>query len=56
VFTAGIGEHAAKIRARVCCDAAGIGVTLNEAAKQAGGPRINRDGSEVSAWVIPTDE
>jgi acetate kinase len=56
VFTAGIGEHAAEIRARVCRDAAWLGVTLVEAANQAGGHRITRDGSEVSAWVIPTDE
>jgi acetate kinase len=56
VFTAGIGEHAAEIRARVCRDAAWLGVTLVEAANQAGGPRITRDASEVSAWVIPTDE
>jgi acetate kinase len=56
VFTAGIGEHAAAIRARVCRDAAWLGVTLDEAANEAGGPRISREGGEVSAWVVPTDE
>jgi len=56
VFTAGIGEHAAEIRARVCTDARWIGVVLDEAANAAGGPRISRLGSKVSAWVIPTDE
>jgi acetate kinase len=56
VFTAGIGEHAAAIRARVCRDAAWLGVTLDEAANEAGGPRISRQGERVSAWVIPTDE
>jgi acetate kinase len=56
VFTAGIGEHAAVIRARVCRDAAWLGVELDEAANAAGGPRISREGSTVSAWVIPTDE
>ena len=56
VFTAGIGEHAAVIRARVCRDAAWLGVTLDEAANEAGGPRISREGGEVSAWVVPTDE
>src|SRR5205823_7576771 len=40
VFTGGIGEHAAPIRARVCQDAQWLGVMLNEAANQAGGPRI----------------
>jgi acetate kinase len=56
VFTAGIGEHAAEIRARVCRDAAWLGVTLDETANDTGGPRISREDSAVSAWVIPTDE
>jgi acetate kinase len=56
MFTAGIGEHAAAIRARVCRDAAWLGVTLDEAANEAGGPRISRGDSRVSAWVVPTDE
>lgn len=56
VFTGGIGEHAAPIRARVCQDAHWLGVVLDEAGNQAHGPRITKDGSAVSAWVIPTDE
>jgi acetate kinase len=56
VFTAGIGEHAPAIRARVGRDAAWLGLELDGAANEAGGPRISRDGSKVSAWVIPTDE
>jgi len=56
MFTAGIGEHAAAIRARACRDAAWLGLMLDEAANEAGGPRISRAGSKVSAWVIPTDE
>lgn len=56
VFTGGIGEHAAEIRARVCRDASWLGVPLDERANQAGGPRISRDGCAVSAWVVPTDE
>ena len=56
IFTAGIGEHAPEIRARVCTDAAWIGITLDAAANAAGGPRISRADSKVSAWVIPTDE
>ena len=56
VFTAGIGEHWAAIRARVCRDAAWLGATLDEAANEAGGPRISREGGKVSAWVIPTNE
>jgi acetate kinase len=56
VFTAGIGENSAEIRARVCRRAAWLGLELDEAANRAGGPRITTAGSTVSAWVIPTDE
>jgi acetate kinase len=56
VFTGGIGEHAAALRADVCRGAAWLGVTLDEAANLRGGPRISTAGSRASAWVIPTDE
>jgi len=56
VFTAGIGENAAHIREKVCLDAGWLGVELDRAANDAGGPRISKEGSMVSAWVIPTNE
>jgi len=56
VFTAGIGEHAAPIRAAVCRDAAWLEIALDAAANARGGPRISAAGSRASAWVIPTDE
>ena len=56
VFTAGIGEHAAPIRARVCADAAWLGVELDAGANENGGPRISTPTAQVAAWVIPTDE
>ena len=56
VFTAGIGENAAYIREKVCIDAGWLGVELDKDANEAGGPRISKDGSRVSAWVIPTNE
>jgi acetate kinase len=56
VFTAGIGQHAAAIRERVCRDAAWLGVELDAAANAKDGPRIGVSGSRVSVWVIPTDE
>jgi acetate kinase len=56
VFTAGIGEHAPAIRARVCHAAAWLGVRLDDAANARGGPCISSDDSQVSVWVIPTDE
>jgi acetate kinase len=56
VFTGGIGENAAAIRARVCRDAAWLGLVSDEAANEAGGPRISRQESQVAAWVIRTNE
>jgi acetate kinase len=56
VFTAGIGEHAAPIRAAVCRQAEWLGVRLDEAADERGGPRISTADSPVSVWVVPTDE
>jgi acetate kinase len=56
VFTGGIGEHASSIRARVCREAAWLGLELDRAANDAGGPRISAAASRVAAWVVPTDE
>jgi acetate kinase len=56
VFTAGIGEHAAEIRRRVCDGAAWLGIDLDPAANKAGGPRLTRSTSRASVWMIPTDE
>jgi acetate kinase len=56
VFTGGIGENAAPIRARVCRDGAWLGLALDEEANEAGGPRISGDDSRVAAWVVATNE
>jgi len=56
VFTGGIGENAAAIRGRVCRGAAWLGLELDEEANAHGGPRISRQGSPITAWVIPTNE
>jgi acetate kinase len=56
VFTAGIGERSPIIRERVCAAAAWLGIDLDKAANDAGGPKISTDRSKVSVWVIPTDE
>jgi acetate kinase len=56
VFTGGIGEHSPAIRARVCEQAAWLGLGLDAAANAAGGPRISRPDSRVSIWTFPTDE
>jgi len=56
VFTAGIGEHAAPVRAAVCEHLAWLGLVLDAAANERHGPRISASGCAVSAWVVPTDE
>ena len=56
VFTAGIGERSPEIRARVLRRLGWLGFVLDEAANQAGGPRLTRPGSPRPAYVIPTDE
>jgi len=56
VFTAGIGEHAAPIRERVCRDAFWLGLALDPVANARHGPRISGPESGVAAWVIATDE
>ena len=56
VFTAGIGQHAAPIRERVCAVAAWLGIKLDPAANASGGPRISTADSPTAAWVIPTNE
>lgn len=55
VFTAGIGEHAAPIRAAAIEGSAWLGLTLDRAANDRHGPLISEHGP-VTAWVIPTDE
>jgi len=56
VFTAGIGEHSAALRERVCRAAAWLGVELDPEANARHAARISTAGSRTRAWVIPTDE
>jgi acetate kinase len=56
VFTAGIGENSAVVRAGLCRALAWLGVQLDDAANGRNGPRISTADSKVSVWVIPTDE
>jgi acetate kinase len=44
------------VRARVCEDAAWLGIRLDAAANPGGGPRISTADSPVSVWTIPTNE
>lgn len=56
VFTAGIGENSATVRARICQSAGWLGIQLDPVANQKHGPRISQANSAVSVWVVPTHE
>jgi acetate kinase len=59
VFTAGVGENAAPIRAAVCRGLSWLGAELDQAANDRveSGPRvISAPASRLRVWVIPTDE
>lgn len=56
VFTGGIGEHAAPVRARVVDAALWLGLVLDRAANAGHATRITTASSRVPAYVVPTDE
>ncbi|MCJ2044107.1 acetate/propionate family kinase [Methylobacterium sp. J-078] len=56
VFTGGIGENAAAIRASVCARLAFLGMDLDPERNAEGRSRIDRYGSTVPLLVIPADE
>ena len=62
VFTAGIGENASEIRARICAQSAWLGITLSPEVNQTKPTNqdeavcISTPESTVSVWVIPTNE
>lgn len=56
VFTAGVGEHAAPIRARIGSRLSWLGVAIDVEANARHGPRISSSHSAVACYVIPTNE
>jgi acetate kinase len=56
VFTAGVGENAAPVRAAICRACAWLGVELDDAANRDHRERITTPASRVAALVIKTDE
>jgi acetate kinase len=56
VFTAGIGENSAMMRARIVKKLAWLGLTLDPDANDAGHLVISTPVSRVAVYVIPTDE
>jgi acetate kinase len=56
VFTAGIGENSAEIRARIASRLAWLGAVLDSEANAKHALRISMPDSRVGLYVIPTDE
>jgi len=56
VFTGGIGEHAAQVRARICSGLAFLGLALDERRNAAHDAIISAETSRVRVRVLPTDE
>lgn len=56
VFTAGIGEHDASLRAAICAHLGWLGLDLDAAANAAHTERIEALGSRLAVLVIPTNE
>jgi acetate kinase len=56
IFTAGIGESSPVIRERICRGCEWLGIKLDPRANLRGEGSITTQGSDASAWVIPTNE
>jgi len=56
VFTAGIGENSATIRARIASRLAWLGVIFDPVANAAGKSVISTPESRIGLYVLPTDE
>jgi len=56
VFTAGIGEHSAPVRAAICDRLRWLGVEIDLQANLESRLCLSPEGAAVSTWVIPTDE
>jgi len=56
LFSAGIGEHSAQTRRRICAGLDWLGVALDEAANATHATKISSNSSTVDVFVVPTDE
>ncbi len=58
VFTAGVGENSASMRARICKNLEYLGVKIDPEKNNVRGKEaiISTDDSTVTVWVIPTNE
>lgn len=56
VFTAGVGEHCAEVRSRICQSLGFLDIALDDAANLAHAPVISAPVSRVRVGVEPTNE
>jgi acetate kinase len=56
VFSGGIGEHSAEVRAEICQGLEFLGVTVDPARNRRHDSVISEEGSRAAVRVIPTDE
>jgi acetate kinase len=57
IFTGGIGENSAPIRARICDGLDKLGIALDADANESPGGHDREIGhSQIKVWVVPTDE
>jgi acetate kinase len=56
VFSAGIGEHGAEVRAEICQGLQFLGLRVDPARNAASAPVISEDNAPAMIRVIPTDE
>ena len=58
VFTGGIGENGANIRAAVCDGLSELGISLDDAKNRSstGEVRLDAADSRAQVWIIPTNE
>ena len=56
IFTAGIGENSATVRADICARLRWMGVRIETAANVQNAARLSPRGSDIEVLVIPTDE
>ena len=56
VFTAGVGENSPVMRARISSKLAWLGASLDAGRNDAGDLLISSDDSQVTIYVVPTDE
>ena len=56
VFTGGIGEHAAEVRAQICAPLAFLGVSIEPGRNAASAAVVSPDGARCTVRVVKTDE